>query len=92
MAEPAAAGNPVIFGPNFQNSNKLDAVFLKSSIAGFSVNSYKELIKNINNLCDLNFYGDCSKNAMNYVIKHKGSTQKIMELLWQSFSSLRIYF
>jgi 3-deoxy-D-manno-octulosonic-acid transferase len=81
LAEPAAAGNPVIFGPNFQNSNKLDAVFLKSSNAGFSVNSYKELIKNIDNLYDMNFYRQCSKNAKNYVIKHKGSTQKIIELL-----------
>tara|TARA_S200000501_G_C20858050_1_gene758539 strand:- start:709 stop:1962 length:1254 start_codon:yes stop_codon:yes gene_type:complete len=81
VAEPAATGNPVIFGPNYQNSNKLDAVSLKAVNAGFSVNSYKKLIKNILDLCEINFYKNCSKNAVNYVIRHKGSSKKIMDLL-----------
>lgn len=81
LAEPAATGNPVIFGPNFQNSNKLDAISLKAHNAGFSVNSRKELIEIIDNLCNMDFYNESSKNAMNYVAKHKGSTLKIMELL-----------
>ena len=50
LAEPAATGNPVMFGPNFHNSNKLDALYLKKSSAGFSINSYAELIQIIDNL------------------------------------------
>ncbi len=81
LAEPAATGNPVMFGPNFHNSNKLDALYLKKSSAGFSINSYAELIQIIDNLNDMNFYKGSSKNAMNYVVNHRGSTQKILELL-----------
>ena len=65
----------------FHNSNKLDALYLKKSSAGFSINSYAELIQIIDNLNDMNFYKGSSKNAMNYVVNHRGSTQKILELL-----------
>ena len=44
---------------------------------------YNINISNISHLknTDDHIYIICSKNAKNYVIKHKGSTQKIIELL-----------
>ena len=48
IIEPAAASNPVIFGPNFLNSNKLDAQGLINISGGFSIESFNVFEEKIN--------------------------------------------
>ena len=47
LTEPAASCNPVIFGPNYNNSNRQDAVSLIKTSPGYSINYTKEGVESI---------------------------------------------
>tara|TARA_B100001175_G_scaffold268806_1_gene240345 strand:- start:4174 stop:5409 length:1236 start_codon:yes stop_codon:yes gene_type:complete len=81
IIEPAAASNPVIFGPNFSNSNKLDAQGLINVSGGFSIESFDFFEKRINWLLDKENYEYSSKKCKSFVIENSGSTEKIIEAI-----------
>ncbi len=79
IVEPAAASNVILFGPNFSNANKQDALSLAQSKGGFLVNDSEDFSKIIFDLKNKNFYNSCSNSAKNYVIDNAGATNVIME-------------
>jgi len=81
IIEPAAASNPVIFGPNFSNSNKLDAQELINISGGFSIESFDFFEKRINWLLDKENYEYSSEKCKSFVIENSGSTEKIIEAI-----------
>ena len=81
IIEPAAASNPVIFGPNFFNSNKFDADGLISVSGGFSIKSYELFEQRINWLLVEKNYHLSSLNCKSFVEKFSGSTMKILEVI-----------
>ena len=81
IIEPAAASNPVIFGPNFFNSNKFDADGLISVSGGFSIKSYELFEQRINWLLVEKNYHFSSLNCKSFVEKFSGSTKKILEVI-----------
>ena len=81
IIEPAAASNPVIFGPNFFNSNKFDADGLISVSGGFSIKSYELFEQRINWLLVEKNYHFSSLNCKSFVEKFSGSTMKILEVI-----------
>lgn len=81
IIEPAAASNPVIFGPNFLNSNKFDADGLINVSGGFSINSYEVFEQRITWLLVEENYHFSSLNCKSFVEKFSGSTKKILEVI-----------
>ena len=81
IIEPAAASNPVIFGPNFLNSNKLDAQELINISGGFSIESFNFFKKKINWLLNIENFKYSSDRCKSFVIENSGSTEKIIEVI-----------
>ena len=82
IIEPAAASNPVIFGPNFLNSNKFDADGLINVSGGFSIKSYEVFEQKVNWLLVEKNYQFSSLNCKSFVEKFSGSTKKILEIIY----------
>ena len=82
IVEPAAASNPVIFGPNFLNSNKFDADGLINVSGGFSIKSYEAFEQKVNWLLVEKNYQFSSLNCESFVEKFSGSTKKILEIIY----------
>ena len=81
IIEPAAASNPVIFGPNFLNSNKLDAQELINISGGFSIESFNFFKKKINWLLNIENFKYSSDRCKSFVMENSGSTEKIIEVI-----------
>ena len=81
IIEPAAASNPVIFGPNFLNSNKLDAEGLINVSGGFSIESFNNFEEKINWLSVKENYNYSSDKCKSFVMENSGSTEKILEVI-----------
>ena len=81
IIEPAAASNPVIFGPNFLNSNKLDAQGLINISGGFSIESFNVFKEKINWLLNIENFKYSSDRCKSFVIENSGSTEKIIEVI-----------
>ena len=81
IIEPAAASNPVIFGPNFLNSNKLDAQGLINISGGFSIESFNVFKEKINWLLNIENFKYSSERCKSFVIENSGSTEKIIEVI-----------
>ena len=81
IIEPAAASNPVIFGPNFLNSNKLDAQGLINISGGFSIESFNVFKEKINWLLNIENFKHSSDRCKLFVIENSGSTEKILEVI-----------
>jgi 3-deoxy-D-manno-octulosonic-acid transferase len=78
IMEPAVAGNPVIFGPNYSNSNFLEASQLLNKSAAFEVSSSEELMHRFNRLSDRNFYLSASDASKSVIDNNLGSTKKLI--------------
>ena len=81
IIEPAAASNPVIFGPNFLNSNKLDAQGLINISGGFSIESFNVFEEKINWLLNIENFKYSSDRCKSFVMENSGSTEKIIEVI-----------
>lgn len=81
IIEPAAASNPVIFGPNFLNSNKLDAQGLINISGGFSIESFNVFKEKINWLLNIENFKYSSDRCKSFVMENSGSTEKIIEVI-----------
>ena len=81
IIEPAAASNPVIFGPNFLNSNKLDAQELINISGGFSIESFNVFKEKINWLLNIENFKYSSDRCKSFVMENSGSTEKIIEVI-----------
>ena len=81
IIEPAAASNPVIFGPNFSNSNKLDAQGLINISGGFSIESFNVFKEKINWLLNIENFKYSSDRCKSFVMENSGSTEKIIEVI-----------
>jgi len=81
IIEPAAASNPVIFGPNFLNSNKLDAQGLINISGGFSIESFNVFKEKINWLLNIENFKYSSGRCKSFVMENSGSTEKIIEVI-----------
>ena len=81
IIEPAAASNPVIFGPNFLNSNKLDAQGLINISGGFSIESFNVFTEKINWLLNIENFKYSSDRCKSFVMENSGSTEKIIEVI-----------
>ena len=81
IIEPAAASNPVIFGPNFLNSNKLDAQGLINISGGFSIKSFNVFKEKINWLLNIENFKYSSDRCKSFVMENSGSTEKIIEVI-----------
>ena len=81
IIEPAAASNPVIFGPNFLNSNKLDAQGLINISGGFSIESFNDFKEKINWLLNIENFKYSSDRCKSFVMENSGSTEKIIEVI-----------
>ena len=81
IIEPAAASNPVIFGTNFLNSNKLDAQGLINVCGGFSIESFNAFKEKINWLLNMENYKYSSDKCKSFVLENSGSTEKIIEVI-----------
>ena len=81
IIEPAAASNPVIFGPNFLNSNKLDAQKLINISGGFSIESFNVFKEKINWLLNIENFKYSSDRCKSFVMENSGSTEKIIEVI-----------
>ena len=81
IIEPAAASNPVIFGTNFLNSNKLDAQGLINVCGGFSIESFNAFKEKIDWLLNMENYKYSSDKCKSFVLENSGSTEKIIEVI-----------
>ena len=81
IIEPAAASNPVIFGPNFLNSNKIDAQGLINISGGFSIESFNVFKEKINWLLNTENFKYSSDRCKSFVMENSGSTEKIIEVI-----------
>ena len=81
IIEPAAASNPVIFGPSFLNSNKLDAQGLINISGGFSIESFNVFKEKINWLLNIENFKYSSDRCKSFVMENSGSTEKIIEVI-----------
>lgn len=83
VLEAAVYGKPVIFGPRFKKFK--EAVDLRNSGAGFSINNKEELETTIRLfLTDKKAYADSCESARSYVFKNKGSTEKIIHYIQEN--------
>ena len=83
VLEASVYGKPVIFGPRFEKFR--EAVELKKSGAGFSINTKNELEKLLCRLLnDQKEYSESCESARSYVQTNKGATEKILRYIQEN--------
>lgn len=81
ILEPASAGKPVLFGPYMFNFRDIADLFLKQK-AGILVRNKEELYTGIKNLLDdPGKMFNLGETARDLVLKKRGATKKILELI-----------
>ncbi len=73
--EPAAHHKPVIFGPAFTDFP--EAIGLQEENAAWSVSNTETLTTVIQNLLTSDTYQDAGDRAFNYLVAHRGASEKI---------------
>ena len=81
IIEPAAAANPVFFGPNYKNSNQIDAEGLTDILAGFSIDSFDKLNEKVDWLLDEQNYSVTSLKGKSFVEEKSGSTNNVLKAI-----------
>jgi 3-deoxy-D-manno-octulosonic-acid transferase len=77
VLEAAVYGVPVIFGPKIENSQ--EAKKLEQIGGGILVKDKRKLYRSLRNLLsDEKFRSECGKKSFDYVEKHKGATDRII--------------
>jgi 3-deoxy-D-manno-octulosonic-acid transferase len=80
VLEPAAFGNPVIWGPN--DVKYKEAIGLRNSQGGYLIKNEAELVMHLNELLqNSNLYNQIGNNANNFIITNAGATHKTMNEL-----------
>jgi len=80
VLEPAAFGNPVIWGPN--DIKYKEAIGLRNSQGGYLIKNEAELVMHLNELLqNSNLYNQIGNNANNFIITNAGATHKTMNEL-----------
>ena len=83
ILEAATFGLPVIFGPNYKKFK--EAVDLVNEGGAFSISTREELLEILNTLIkEKNQCSVCSKICKNYVFKNTGSTQVIINKVFNN--------
>ncbi len=80
VLEPAAFGNPVIWGPN--DIKYKEAIGLRNSEGGYLIKNEAALVMHLNELLqNTNLYNQIGKNAHNFIVTHAGATHKTINEL-----------
>jgi len=80
VLEPAAFGNPVIWGPN--DIKYKEAIGLRNSLGGYLIKNEAELVMHLNELLqNTNLYNQIGNNASNFIVTNAGATHKTMNEL-----------
>jgi len=80
ILEPAAFGNPVIWGPN--DVKFKEAIGLRTANGGYLIKNEAELVMHLNELLqNTNLYDKIGSNARAYIKTNAGATQKTMNEL-----------
>ena len=80
VLEPAAFGNPVIWGPN--DIKYKEALGLRTELGGYLIKNESEMVMHVNELIqNSNLYDQIGQNARNYIKMNAGATQKTMNEL-----------
>ena len=83
VLEPAAFAKPVIWGPN--DTKYIEAKGLLEAGGGFRIQNKVELTDTLFSLLhDKTTYENTSKNAVNFIQKNAGATQKIMSYIQEN--------
>ena len=86
VLEPAAFGNPVIWGPN--DVKFKEAIGLRTAVGGYLIKNESELVMHLNELLqNSNLYDQIGQNASNYIKTNAGATQKTMNELVKYLST-----
>jgi len=80
VLEPAAFGNPVIWGPN--DVKYKEAISLREALGGYQINNESALVLHLNELLqNNNLYNQIGQNASNFIKTGAGATHKTMNEL-----------
>lgn len=83
VLEAAVYGKPVIFGPVFNQFR--EAIDLLEEGAAFTIENALELEDTLNRLLsDTSLYKECCEASRDYVMSHKGATEKILTYIQEN--------